>query len=300
MGDRPGPRHRRGPDRHDALRGSELGLAERGHARVKRRDLAGRVVVVTGASSGIGAATAIACGRAGMRRWSSRPGAPGAWRPSPPRWRRPAGRRGSSRPTSATRPRSAPWSTAPWTRGGGSTSSSTTRASGSSRRWTRRRRRSSSGSSASTISPPFTACSPRSRTCGARGRAAHRQRGLGGRQAREPLPCGVRRVEVRAGRLLGGAPHGAPGDGDPRDVRLPDRHRDGVPRRRAEPPGRAGAGRAHPERRARRPGDRAGARRPCAEVHPFPPARLLFLANAVAPGLVDRLLLRLSPRARAR
>jgi short-subunit dehydrogenase len=41
-------------------------------------------------------------------------------------------------------------------------------------------------------------------------------------------------------------------------------------------------------------------RRPRAEVHPYPPARLLFLANAVAPGLVDRLLLRLSPRARAR
>ena len=41
-------------------------------------------------------------------------------------------------------------------------------------------------------------------------------------------------------------------------------------------------------------------RRPRPEVHPYPPARLLFLANAVAPGLVDRLLLRLSPRARAR
>jgi short-subunit dehydrogenase len=41
-------------------------------------------------------------------------------------------------------------------------------------------------------------------------------------------------------------------------------------------------------------------RRPRAEVHPFPPARLLFLANALAPGLVDRLLMRLSPRARAR
>lgn len=41
-------------------------------------------------------------------------------------------------------------------------------------------------------------------------------------------------------------------------------------------------------------------RRPRAEVHPYPPARLLFLANAVAPALVDRLLMRLSPRARAR
>jgi short-subunit dehydrogenase len=41
-------------------------------------------------------------------------------------------------------------------------------------------------------------------------------------------------------------------------------------------------------------------RRPRAEVHPYPPARLLFLANDLAPGLVDRLLLRLSPRARAR
>jgi short-subunit dehydrogenase len=41
-------------------------------------------------------------------------------------------------------------------------------------------------------------------------------------------------------------------------------------------------------------------RRPRAEVHPYPPARLLFLANHFAPGLVDRLLMRLSPRARAR
>jgi short-subunit dehydrogenase len=41
-------------------------------------------------------------------------------------------------------------------------------------------------------------------------------------------------------------------------------------------------------------------RRPRAEVHPYPPARLLFLANDLAPGLVDRLLMRFSPRARAR
>jgi short-subunit dehydrogenase len=41
-------------------------------------------------------------------------------------------------------------------------------------------------------------------------------------------------------------------------------------------------------------------RRPRAEVHPYPPARLLFLANALAPGLVDRLMMRFSPRARAR
>src|SRR5215470_5105079 len=41
-------------------------------------------------------------------------------------------------------------------------------------------------------------------------------------------------------------------------------------------------------------------RRPRAEVHPYPPARLLFLANDLAPALVDRLLVRLSPRARAR
>ncbi len=34
---------------------------------MKSRELAGRVVVVTGASSGIGAATAVACGRAGMK-----------------------------------------------------------------------------------------------------------------------------------------------------------------------------------------------------------------------------------------
>jgi short-subunit dehydrogenase len=41
-------------------------------------------------------------------------------------------------------------------------------------------------------------------------------------------------------------------------------------------------------------------RRPRAEVHPYLPARLLFLANDVAPGLVDRLLMALSPRARRR
>ena len=39
-------------------------------------------------------------------------------------------------------------------------------------------------------------------------------------------------------------------------------------------------------------------RRPRPEVHPYPPARLLFLANDLAPGLVDRLLMALSPRAR--
>jgi short-subunit dehydrogenase len=38
-------------------------------------------------------------------------------------------------------------------------------------------------------------------------------------------------------------------------------------------------------------------RRPRAEVHPYPPARLLFLMNVLAPGLVDRLLMALSPRA---
>jgi short-subunit dehydrogenase len=41
-------------------------------------------------------------------------------------------------------------------------------------------------------------------------------------------------------------------------------------------------------------------RRPRAEVHPYAPARALFLANALAPGLVDRLMMRYSPRARAR
>ncbi len=41
-------------------------------------------------------------------------------------------------------------------------------------------------------------------------------------------------------------------------------------------------------------------RRPRPEVHPYPPARLLFLANDLAPGLVDRLMMALSPRARAR
>ena len=40
-------------------------------------------------------------------------------------------------------------------------------------------------------------------------------------------------------------------------------------------------------------------RRPRAEVHPYPPARLLFLMNDLAPGLVDRLMMALSPRARA-
>lgn len=40
-------------------------------------------------------------------------------------------------------------------------------------------------------------------------------------------------------------------------------------------------------------------RRPRAEVHPYPPARLLFLMNDLAPGLVDRLMMALSPRVRA-
>jgi len=41
-------------------------------------------------------------------------------------------------------------------------------------------------------------------------------------------------------------------------------------------------------------------RRPRPEVHPYPPARLLFLANDFAPGLVDRLLMAMSPKARGR
>lgn len=39
-------------------------------------------------------------------------------------------------------------------------------------------------------------------------------------------------------------------------------------------------------------------RRPCPEAYPYAPARALFLANVFAPGLVDRLLMRLSPLAR--
>jgi short-subunit dehydrogenase len=39
-------------------------------------------------------------------------------------------------------------------------------------------------------------------------------------------------------------------------------------------------------------------RRARPEVHPYPPARALFVMNAVAPGLVDRLMMALSPRAR--
>jgi len=41
-------------------------------------------------------------------------------------------------------------------------------------------------------------------------------------------------------------------------------------------------------------------RRARPEVHPYPPARALFLMNALAPGLVDRLMMALSPRARRR
>jgi short-subunit dehydrogenase len=39
-------------------------------------------------------------------------------------------------------------------------------------------------------------------------------------------------------------------------------------------------------------------KRPRAEVHPYLPARALFLMNAVAPGVVDRLMMGLSHRAR--
>jgi short-subunit dehydrogenase len=41
-------------------------------------------------------------------------------------------------------------------------------------------------------------------------------------------------------------------------------------------------------------------RRPRPEVHPYPPARLLFLMNELAPGLVDRLMMAVSPKARPR
>jgi short-subunit dehydrogenase len=41
-------------------------------------------------------------------------------------------------------------------------------------------------------------------------------------------------------------------------------------------------------------------RRPRPEVHPYPPARLLFLMNSLAPGLVDRLMMAVSPKARQR
>jgi short-subunit dehydrogenase len=39
-------------------------------------------------------------------------------------------------------------------------------------------------------------------------------------------------------------------------------------------------------------------RRPRPEVHPYPPARLLFLMNELAPGLVDRLMMAVSPKSR--
>lgn len=39
-------------------------------------------------------------------------------------------------------------------------------------------------------------------------------------------------------------------------------------------------------------------RRPRAEVHPYPPARVLLWMNAIAPGLVDRLMMAVSHRAR--
>jgi short-subunit dehydrogenase len=44
----------------------------------------------------------------------------------------------------------------------------------------------------------------------------------------------------------------------------------------------------------------AALRRPRPEVHPYAPARALFLLNDLAPGLVDRLLMGLSPKARSR
>ena len=40
------------------------------------------------------------------------------------------------------------------------------------------------------------------------------------------------------------------------------------------------------------------AKRPRPEVYPYPPSRVLVLMNALAPGLVDRLLARLSPKLR--
>jgi short-subunit dehydrogenase len=41
-------------------------------------------------------------------------------------------------------------------------------------------------------------------------------------------------------------------------------------------------------------------RRPRPEVHPYPPARLLFLMNELSPSLVDRLMMAVSPKARQR
>jgi hypothetical protein len=35
-------------------------------------------------------------------------------------------------------------------------------------------------------------------------------------------------------------------------------------------------------------------------VHPYPPARLLFLMNELTPSLVDRLMMAVSPKARQR
>ena len=75
-------------------------------------ELEGKVVAITGASSGIGEATALACARAGARGGARRAPRPTASRPRRADRGRGRPRRWRSRPTSPTRPRPAPSSRA--------------------------------------------------------------------------------------------------------------------------------------------------------------------------------------------
>ncbi len=232
--------------------------------RVKPRDLAGRVVVVTGASSGIGAATAVACGRAGMRvvlaaRRAERLAAVAADVIA-------AGGDARVVPTDVADEAAVQalveGTVTAWGRldvlvnnaGVGilATVDQTTPAE-----FERLVRVNYLGAVHGVL-----AALPHMRRQGA-GHIVNVASVVGKRAS--PFRAAYVGSKFALVGLLGGASHGAPGVGDRRDVRLSDRHRDGVPRRRDEPPGRARAGRADPERRARRPGDRAGA--------PAPPRR---------------------------
>ena len=108
---------------------------------MKGRELAGSVVVITGASSGIGAATAIECGRARDARGLSRRAAPRAWGCGRGRRGRPPAARRGIAPTDVGDEAAVraliDGTVAAW--GRARRPPSTTPASGSSRPWTRPR-----------------------------------------------------------------------------------------------------------------------------------------------------------------
>ena len=175
---------------------------------MKPRDLAGRVVVVTGASSGIGAATAVACGRAGMKVVL-------------------AARRAGRLETVAAEVTAAGGEARVVPTDVADEAAVRTLIDGTVAAWGRLDVLVNNAGVGILATVDQTAPAEFERLIrvnylGAvhgvlaalphmrrQGDGPHRQRRLRGREAREPVPRGVRRVEVRAGGLLGGAPDGA-------------------------------------------------------------------------------------------